>query len=449
MKRFVRESKFRHIFGQTAPKEKQFEGVIVSKSRLEGNFCAANSKFIAIVLNTTGAGVFTVLARDQPGRIENVPRCVGHSSEILDLSFDPFNPNRIISGGEDGSFIVWYVPDGGLQTDCSECLASIRPSQRRAVHSTWHSSASDVVFLANLDCISVVELEEYSTLRVIKTSSFSDQLFNISLNADSSVLVAAFRDKKVRTFDTHTGEKLAEFAVFDGNKPTRVQYLHGLGDLVFCTGTNRMAERRIGIWDLKNPSEPVFQEEVDNEVAVLNMFYDPDTSLISVYGKGESTVRIYELEAPGQAFLVSTFQNGDQQKASCFANKLACNPNICEIMHYVKATAKGVETVAFTVPRKSELFQEDLFPDTNSDQPAMSAKDFASGRKSMPLKVSMRDYSVSVGMPAPATHHVTTAVNRNATVMSSGASQPRVNLNDLNSRVTALEAKVEDILKRL
>lgn len=65
MKRFVRESKFRHVFGQPAPKGQQFEGVEVSKSRLDGNFVACNEMFIACVLNLSGSLVATVLRRDK------------------------------------------------------------------------------------------------------------------------------------------------------------------------------------------------------------------------------------------------------------------------------------------------------------------------------------------------------------------------------------------------
>lgn len=65
MKRFVRESKFRHIFGQCAPKGQQFEGIEVSKSRLDGNFLACNELYIACVLSLSNSLVATVLRRDK------------------------------------------------------------------------------------------------------------------------------------------------------------------------------------------------------------------------------------------------------------------------------------------------------------------------------------------------------------------------------------------------
>jgi coronin-1B/1C/6 len=42
------------------------------------------------------------------------------------------------------------------------------------------------------------------------------------------------------------------------------------------------------------------------------------------------------------------------------------------------------------VPRKSDLFQEDLFPDTASDVPALSADEWFSGQTSPPKLVSLK-----------------------------------------------------------
>jgi hypothetical protein len=43
-----------------------------------------------------------------------------------------------------------------------------------------------------------------------------------------------------------------------------------------------------------------------------------------------------------------------------------------------------------TVPRKSELFQEDLYPDTLSDEAAISAEDWFGGSDAEPCLVSLK-----------------------------------------------------------
>lgn len=44
-----------------------------------------------------------------------------------------------------------------------------------------------------------------------------------------------------------------------------------------------------------------------------------------------------------------------------------------------------------TVPRKSELFQEDLYPDTLGDTAAISADEWIGGKDAEPLLISLKD----------------------------------------------------------
>jgi Domain of unknown function (DUF1899) len=61
----VRSSKFRHVFGSAARKENCYEGMRITKDAHDSTFCCANPKFIAIVLDSAGGGVFLVLPLEQ------------------------------------------------------------------------------------------------------------------------------------------------------------------------------------------------------------------------------------------------------------------------------------------------------------------------------------------------------------------------------------------------
>ena len=52
--------------------------------------------------------------------------------------------------------------------------------------------------------------------------------------------------------------------------------------------------------------------------------------------------------------------------------------------------------IPFTVPRKSELFQEDLYPDTQADVPAITADDWWSGTNIDPIMVPMSQEGVVI-----------------------------------------------------
>ena len=57
----MRSSKYRHIYGSPAKKEQCYEGMRITKDAHDSSFCAVNPKFLAIVLESAGGGVFLVL----------------------------------------------------------------------------------------------------------------------------------------------------------------------------------------------------------------------------------------------------------------------------------------------------------------------------------------------------------------------------------------------------
>merc|ERR1711991_772040 len=65
------------------------------------------------------------------------------------------------------------------------------------------------------------------------------------------------------------------------------------------------------------------------------------------------------------------------------------NTSSCEVTRILKLTQNSVDTLSFIVPRKSELFQEDLFPDCRSATAALSAADFFGGKNANPKLMSL------------------------------------------------------------
>lgn len=72
--------------------------------------------------------------------------------------------------------------------------------------------------------------------------------------------------------------------------------------------------------------------------------------------------------------------------------KRGVNTAACEVFRFYKLhTSRGLcEPISMIVPRKSDCFQEDLYPDTAAPLPALSAKDWLSGMNASPLLISMK-----------------------------------------------------------
>lgn len=77
LRRVVRQSKFRHVFGQAVRNDQCYDDIRVSRVTWDSSFCAVNPKFVAIIIDASGGGAFLVLPLQK----------VSHT---LSLSLGPF-----------------------------------------------------------------------------------------------------------------------------------------------------------------------------------------------------------------------------------------------------------------------------------------------------------------------------------------------------------------------
>ena len=61
LRRVVRASKFRHVFGQAVKNDQCYDDIRVSRVTWDSSFCAVNPKFVAIIIEASGGGAFLVL----------------------------------------------------------------------------------------------------------------------------------------------------------------------------------------------------------------------------------------------------------------------------------------------------------------------------------------------------------------------------------------------------
>lgn len=88
---------------------------------------------------------------------------------------------------------------------------------------------------------------------------------------------------------------------------------------------------------------------------------------------------------------INTLQSPDPQRGIGMMPKRGCDVNTCEIAKFYRLNNNGLcQIYSFTVPRRSELFQEDLYPDTLSDESAVTAEDWFAGTDAEPILVSLK-----------------------------------------------------------
>jgi len=133
--------------------------------------------------------------------------------------------------------------------------------------------------------------------------------------------------------------------------------------------------RQYGVWDPKNLSTPLNITDLDQSAGVVIPFYDPDNSVLYLSGKGDASIRYFELvkEKP-YLHVLSEFRDTNSQQGVTWLPKRACDTTKCEIAHCLRLMKDSIVPISFQVPRKSDLFQKDLFPDTYAGVPSLEAK---------------------------------------------------------------------------
>lgn len=352
---------------------------------------AVNENWIAIEADSA----FIVIPLNHTGRID-FQRCkvIGHAGQIFDLKFNPFNEHQIASASDDCTIKLWDIPEGGLASSLSDFKVELRGHRRKITQLEWHPSTENVLFSSAFDNLVIVwdvstsPLNGSNVLKVI--DCHVDQIYSLAVNREGSLIATTSKDKILRVIEPRTGIVVAQGVAHSSSKQSKVVFLDD--GKVLTTGFSKHSDRQYAIWNQHDLNKSLAAADIDSASGILQPFYDFDTKTLFLCGKGEGTIRYYETsnEAP-YIWYLNQFISGQPQKALGCMPKRALDVSACEIFRFYKLISGNlVEPVSFVVPRKSTLFQADLYPDTLSTTPAMTIRDwFVLGMNVKPNLVSL------------------------------------------------------------
>uniref|UniRef100_A0A8B9RCS0 Coronin n=1 Tax=Astyanax mexicanus TaxID=7994 RepID=A0A8B9RCS0_ASTMX len=351
-RKVVRSSKFRHVFGQAVKADQCYDDIRISQMTWDSNFCSVNPKFVAMIVDASGGGAFIVLPLSKTGRIDmSQPTVCGHTGPVLDIEFCPHNDNIIASGSEDCSVMIWEIPEGGLTQPLKEPVVKLDGHSKRVGILSWHPTAHNVLMSAGCDNVVILWNVARGEAVVKVDSVHTDLIYSACWNTDGSRILTSCKDKKLRVLDPRKGTVIAD-----------------------------------------SFNEPLTLQELDTSSGVLLPFFDPDTSVVYLCGKGDSSIRYFEVtdEAPYVHYL-SMYSSKESQKGMGYMPKRGLEVNKCEIARFYKLHERKCEPIVMTVPRKSDLFQEDLYPDTIGPEPSVEADEWFAGKEGKPILISLKD----------------------------------------------------------
>jgi len=388
MSKVVRSSKYRNVFGVPAKKEQTYDGVKPTRSAWDSNKVTASSKFIAVIWDTAGGGAFAVVDNNKTGKVGQLPLVAGHSGEVLDIEFNPFNDNLIASVSDDGYAKIWRIPDGGITENLTTPVQSLSGHKRKVGTLNWNPIANNILATTSTDMtVKIWDVEAGSS--VYDVTGHSDIIQSSTWNWNGEIIATASKDKKVRIIDPRKKSIAAEVEAHAGVKGMRVAFL-GAREKLFSMGFSKTSERQFSLWDPKKLDVPLRTENIDTAAGIIMPFYDNDNSILYLAGKGDGNVRYYELvdDSPYIHFLTE-FKSASPQRGMGWTPKKSLDLMSCEIARLLKVTGSAIEPISFFVPRKSDIFQDDLYPPTFSGEPTLSSKQWIEGGKGDPKTMSM------------------------------------------------------------
>ncbi|KAJ8000726.1 hypothetical protein DPEC_G00183340 [Dallia pectoralis] len=115
--------------------------------------------------------------------------------------------------------------------------------------------------------------------------------------------------------------------------------------------------------------------------------------MLYIAGKGDGNIRYYEIgsEKPYMQYLTE-YRSHLPQKGMGTMPKRGLDVCSCEVFRFYKlVTIKAlVEPLSMIVPRRSESYQEDIYPMTAGTEPALTAEEWLSGVDKDPVLQSLK-----------------------------------------------------------
>ncbi|KAI0693833.1 hypothetical protein BC835DRAFT_1275451 [Cytidiella melzeri] len=402
MSRFVRASKYRHVFGQPGKKEYSVENLKVTNSAWDTNYIAASGRYISVNWNASGGGAFAILPLPSPFaplpsgfpfKIPDIiPLARGHTAPVLDTDWSPFDDSVVASAGEDGKALIWKVDSSafngwgtdGWEANDFEPVLRIDVTPRCVGQVVWHPTAQHVLATATGE--HTVKLWDLGSPENAKSvlSGHGDSIQCMAFNPSGTLLVTTCRDRKIRLFDARTGGEAVRIAEGHGGvKMSRVVWL-GDHDRIATTGFSKMSDCQVSIYEGSSLNN-IKTTTINQSSGVMMPFWS-DNNILFLGADGN--VRYYEYEND-LLYPLAEHKSTDPQRGMCFLPRRALNVSECEIARAYKIYGSSVEPIAFIVPRKADSFQSDIYPPAPSSEPALTAGEFFAGKTAPPKLVSL------------------------------------------------------------
>lgn len=365
-------SKYKNAAPIVPKPEACIRDICVGSYQTYGNNICASAAFMAFNWEHVGSSM-AVLPLDDCGRkSKTMPLLHAHSDTITDMEFSPFHDGLLLTGSQDSLVKIWHIPPEGLKESLSTPECTLSQKQRRVENVGFHPVADGLIHVASGHELALWDLTKQKEVFVNK--DHSEVIQSTSWKKDGKLLATSCKDKKVRILDPRASTAVLDVANSHQNiKESRIVWL-GDQDRILTTGFDSARLRQIMIRDIRNLSQTQKTLELDCSTGILMPLFDPDTNMLFLAGKGDTTILYMELTDREPYLIEGLRHSGEQSKGACLVPKRALRVMEGEVNRVLQLCSSSVVPIMYQVPRKSyREYHADLYPDTSGSVTYLSA----------------------------------------------------------------------------
>ncbi|GLH07109.1 Lissencephaly-1 homolog [Gryllus bimaculatus] len=382
-------SKYKNAAPIVPKPEACIRDISVGSYQTYGNNIAASAAFMAFNVDHNGSSL-AVLPIDDCGRkSKTMPLLHAHSDTVTDMAFSPFHDGLLATGSQDCLVKVWHIPEGGLEESLSVPECTFSHKQRRVETVAFHPTADGLMSTSSYTTLALWDLAAQQEV-FSNGSEHGDVIQSVAWRRDGSLIATSCKDKQVRVGDPRSPKFITHSAnSHQSIKDSRVVWLGDSGRLL-TTGFDSGRQREVFLRDLRRFEEADRALVLDSSTGVLMPLFDPDTGMLFLAAKGDTTVLFLEL-LEREPFLAEGLRHtGEQTKGACLVPKRALAVMQGEVNRLLQLTSSAVVPITYQVPRKSYRdFHADLYPDTPGADAPLSAAQWLSGKDAQVARISL------------------------------------------------------------
>lgn len=313
--------------------------------------------------------------------------------EIADFDVEPFDREgggvRVAIAGEDGMIRIWTVGEDGIKGVGPEAEQVLKGNGVDKIATVaFHPTAKDLLTVLTNDSGSCsIRLFDLGSGQEVKKISLDlDGAYNMIWSPAGDRVAVSTKDSRIVVLDPRHPESMISGAAHDSPRSSQITWIDSTH--LVSVGFSKGSQRRINLYSVSSGGiETINSTLIDVSPSVLFPAYDPDTSILYVWGKGERQIQSYEIRPESKTEVISklpSFTSGSPQLGVAFFPKRMVDVRKVEIGRALRLTTKTMEVVSFCIPRnKPDFFQDDIYVETlDIETPTTSQQDWITSDKS-------------------------------------------------------------------